>query len=61
MTHINLRDAANSRFNLKTAAERRAAIDAEERETAAIAVRAKTERLKALRLAQESRVDQVSI
>lgn len=53
MTDRDLRDSANRRFELKTDSQRRAAVAAQEREAAAREIRAKTERLKALRLAKE--------
>ena len=49
----DLRDSANRRFEVKTDSQRRAAVAAHERDVAAREVRAKTERLKALRLAKE--------
>lgn len=53
MTNKDLRDSANRRFELKTDSQRRAAAAAQEREAVAREIRAKTERLKALRLAKE--------
>jgi hypothetical protein len=54
MTNKDLRDSANRRFELKTDSQRRAAVAAQEREVASREVRAKTERLRALRLAKEA-------
>src|SRR6478735_37526 len=58
----DLRDSANRRFEVKSESQRKANAAAHERETAAREMRAKTERLKALRLAKEEaeRVAQVA-
>jgi hypothetical protein len=53
MTNKDLRDSANRRFDLKTDSQRRAAVAAQEREVVSREIRAKTERLRALRLAKE--------
>ena len=53
MTDKGLRDSANRRFDMKTDSQRRAAVAAQEREAVSREIRAKTERLKALRLAKE--------
>jgi hypothetical protein len=53
MAGRHLRDSANRKFEIKSDSQRRAAAATQEREAAAREIRAKTERLKALRLAKE--------
>jgi hypothetical protein len=49
----DMRDSANRRFEVKSESQRKANAAAQERESAAREIRAKTDRLRALRLAKE--------